>query len=331
MRSSLSAIAVVAGAFSLHVSASPVQTTRSTHHQPRELLQLPGIWVENIAVRQNGDLLLTTIGKGDIYSFNPSRPNAKPQIVASFDQISAAAGITEIGKDIFAITGAEYSSEIGFTPGSIQMIRADFSKDRCGAHKNTTAPSTDLILRGGDVGPLNGLVTLPWHPNFVLGADSTKGLVWRVDTTSGEAEVIIEDELLTPGPVGPFDFGVNGLKIFGDYLYFTCTKRRALGRVKIDEFGNKVEPAKLIAQFGAADSGAATDDFVMDKKGNAFVTVRPNLLYKVSPAGEMTVVMNGTIVAPASVALSRNEKKLFVVTAGDEAASIGGQVVELDI
>ncbi|VUC25116.1 unnamed protein product [Clonostachys rosea] len=331
MRVSLSTAVLVAAALSSSASANPIRTTRSSDHQPRELLQLPGIWIENIAVRHNGDLLLTTIGKGDIYSLNPSRPNSKPQIVAEFDQISAAAGITEIHKDVFAITGAQYSLEVGFTPGSIQMIRADFSKDRCGSHKNTTAPAIDFILRGSDVGPLNGLVSLPSHPSYVLGADSTKGLVWRVDTTSGEAEVAIEDDLLTPGPVGPYDFGVNGLKIFGDYLYFTCTKRRALGRVKIDEFGHKVEPAELVAVFGDGNSTAATDDFVMDKKGNAFVTVRPNLLYKVSPDGEKTVVMNDTIVAPASVALSRNEKKLFVVTAGDEAASIGGQVVELDI
>ncbi|RSM08184.1 hypothetical protein CEP52_004840 [Fusarium oligoseptatum] len=67
------AISTIFASLLTSVSASPV--TRNTSSQPRvrQLAEIPGVFVENIAVRPNGNLILNTISQGQIYSLDPSQ------------------------------------------------------------------------------------------------------------------------------------------------------------------------------------------------------------------------------------------------------------------
>ncbi|RSL62002.1 hypothetical protein CEP53_004897 [Fusarium sp. AF-6] len=322
------AISTIFASILTSVSASPV--TRNTSSQPRvrQLAEIPGVFVENIAVRPNGNLILNTISQGQIYSLDPSQKNPEVHVVASIEGVNALTGITPVGKDVYAVAGSNLDlDKAQFHNGSMKIALVNF--ENCGKSAGDAA-SVDVIIEGTDIGPVNGLTTLPRHQHIVLGADSTRGRIVRIDTIKRTAEDIFQDDLLAPVPDPSYPLGVNGIKIFKNHLYFTNTAQRIFGRVKIDQFGNKAGNTEIIAQLPAG-SAAAPDDFVIDKHGNAYVAFWTNSLIKITPDGESVTVLEGDVLAsPTSSALSRDGRKVYVGTAGQGSEIVsGGQVVEV--
>ncbi|RSL56212.1 hypothetical protein CEP54_008929 [Fusarium duplospermum] len=310
------------------ISASPITTNTSSQPRVRQLVEIPGVFVENIAVRPNGNLILNTISEGEIYSLDPSQENPEAHVVASIEGVNALTGITPVGKDVFAVAGSNLDLDKSqFHNGSMKIALVNFEK--CGKSAGDAA-SVDVIIEGTDIGPVNGLTTLPRHQHIVLGADSTRGKIVRIDTIKGTAENVFQDDLLAPVPDPSFSLGVNGIRIFKHHLYFTNTARRIFGRVKIDQFGNKAGKVEIIAQLPSGPA-AAPDDFVMDKHDNAYVTFWKNSLLKITPDGERFTVLEGDVLAsPTSSALSRDGRKVYVGTAGQGSETVsGGQVVEV--
>lgn len=58
-------------------------------------------WVENIAVRSNGHLLVTILSSPDLYQIDPT--GKPPQLVHTFPQYTGLLGIAEIESDVFAV------------------------------------------------------------------------------------------------------------------------------------------------------------------------------------------------------------------------------------
>ncbi|KAM0424920.1 hypothetical protein ACHAPT_009976 [Fusarium lateritium] len=307
------------------LNATTVSPASTPKVNSRQLIELPNIWIENVALRSNGNLLLTTFGNGDIYSVDPSIPEAR--VVVKVKDIDAITGIAEVEKDLFVISGGIYDGGTYFEEGSMKILLADFRE--CG--ESDGSPSVEAILEGKDAGVINGMTTLLHHQHIVLGAASWTGEIWRINTKTRTSEVIMRDDLLAAIPSGPYPLGVNGLKIFKGYLYFTNTGRQLFGRVRIDEYGNKAGDIEVIAQ---APSGTkiAPDDFSLDQDGNAFVGCFPDLLIKITPDGEQTVLVNGTLAGATSTTFSKDGKCLYVVTTGRGVEGVtGGQVVQVDL
>ncbi|KAH8721602.1 hypothetical protein BGZ61DRAFT_347053 [Ilyonectria robusta] len=317
---------LVAGLFSSVAFSSPTSHPGASKVKTRQLIQVPNVWIENFAVRSNGELLLNTFNDGRLYSFNPSKSPPTARELLKLEGVNALTGITEVGKDVFVIAGANIDqATVSFEEGSQKVALVDFRKSNYGS------PSVRVILEDQDTTFLNGLTTLPRHKHIILGAASKTGEVWRIDTRTGATKLAFKDELLGTVPSGPFPLGINGLKIFKNYLYFTNTARQSFGRVKIDEFGNKKGDVQVIAQ-APAGSAISPDDFSLDKFGNAFVTFHPNLLFKITPDGKQTVLVNGTLAGPTSAAFSKDGRSLYVVTGGQGVEEItGGQVVKVSL
>ncbi|KAM5354696.1 hypothetical protein ACJ41O_001343 [Fusarium nematophilum] len=313
--------ALVAGLLSTALS-SP---TKTPSFATRELVELPGVFIENIATRSNGNLLLNTFDDGQMYSLDPSRAPSEARVVAKLDGTNALTGIAETSRDVFAIAGGIFDAETSqFHNGSMKVALVDFRRSRDGK------PSVRVILEGEEAGFINGMTTLPRHRHIVLGASYLTGEILRINTRSGTSEVAFQDEILAPIPGGN-SMGVNGIKIFGNHLYFTGTGRKAFGRVKIDEFGNKVGKVHIIAR-GPSSSIPGPDDFVMDKHGNAFVGFFPDMLIKITPRGKQAVLINGTLAGPTSAAFSKDGRNLYVATAGQGVEGVqGGQVIKVNL
>ncbi|KAL2692402.1 hypothetical protein Neosp_002809 [[Neocosmospora] mangrovei] len=324
MRPTLSAVlaSVLTG-----ISASPITPNTNSQPRVRQLVELPGVFVENLAVRPNGNLILNTISQGQIYSLDPSQNNPEVHVVASIEGVNALTGITPVGKDVYAVAGSNLDTETAqFHNGSMKIALVSFEK--CGKSAKDTA-SVDVIIEGTDIGPVNGITTLPRHQHIVLGADSTRGKIVRIDTIKRTAEDAFQDDLLAPVPDPSYPLGVNGIKIFKNHLYFTNTAQRIFGRVKIDQFGNKAGDSEIIAQLPAG-SAAAPDDFVIDKHGNAYVAFWTNSLVKITPDGERVTILEGVLASPTSSALSKDGRSVYVGTAGRGSETVtGGQVVEV--
>src|ERR1700759_4638660 len=60
-----------------------------------------GSYVENIAVRTNGNLLVTRLDKGEVYEIDPSKKKAS--LAHKFKGYNRVSGIIEIKPDVFAV------------------------------------------------------------------------------------------------------------------------------------------------------------------------------------------------------------------------------------
>ena len=130
----------------------------------------------------------------------------------------------------------------------------------------------------------DGVVALNEH-GIVLVADAGEGLVWSLDIFSGSYTVAIESELFkATNKLLPL--GVDGIRILGDWLYFTNPSSNFLGRVAIDEHGNAAGPVEIVANM------TFPDDFALASDGTAYVG-GANTLYRVSPSGKVETLAGG--------------------------------------
>ncbi|RFN48748.1 hypothetical protein FIE12Z_7003 [Fusarium flagelliforme] len=299
--------------------SSPVHSSPKV----REIVEIPGVWIENTAIRSNGNLLLNTIGDGKLYSLNVSQSPPKPQVIAHFKNVNGLFGIAEVGKDIFAITGGDYGAKFQNNTMSLSLVRFVGNET-----------SIRSVFENSKYGPVNGITALPKHKHIILGADSVRGEILRIDTTTGHINVAIKHEQLGPIQNGPFGLGVNGIKVLGDYLYFTNSARQSFGRVKIDKLGNPIGNIQVISQEQSGKGPAyAPDDFVLDRYGNAYVAFWDGSLVKITSSGERTVLVDDGLLAGAtSATLSKDQKSLYVSTAGQGIDKVsGGQVFEVKL
>ena len=314
----------------------PVSTalapTRLLHQFPNDT------YLENIAVRPNGSLLVTAGTAPDLYLLNPSNPSPQPILVHRFTDALGTFGITETTPDTFYLIVSNGSlSQIIPPPKSTRIFRVSFPEP------DEMFANVQLISIVSDVGLLNGLTSL--DADTILAADSVQGVVHAINLTSGISKVVIQDPLMAPlsNFTGPgFNLGINGLHIQDNYLYFTNTARAIFARIAINTDGRPAgPPATVIAD---APSGAGFDDFALGWGGCAFAAVGTgNTIDEIGLDGRQEIIagnLNSTEIAePTSVAFGKGMEwgKLYVTTGGGFAAPVngdvvvGGQVVEIDL
>ncbi|KAF2640545.1 hypothetical protein P280DRAFT_469300 [Massarina eburnea CBS 473.64] len=332
-------IATLVLALSTLVTAS-IDTSTSSSGNTTLIYQFPnGTWVENIAVRNNSQLLLTIFTSPDLYSLDPTTSNAEPTLLHTFANATATFGITEYAPDVFAVAVGNFSLTSGTTPGSYAVYRVDFSASE------DDKPDIELIAAVPDADALNGICTLPNDSGSLLLADIKKGQVFRMDLETGESTVVVPSTnsltMIADSSFGPA--GIDGIHVLDDYLYTANIATGDFGKLAITSNGTLVANTDPVVIAQAAD-GAYWDDFVLDDEGNAYaVTGSGNTLLMISPEGVQTLLagdLNSTELAqPTSVNWSRGEgnKRLYVVTAGGLQAPVngdevvGGQVVALDL
>ncbi|KAM0194329.1 hypothetical protein ACHAPI_007090 [Fusarium lateritium] len=301
-------------------SAGAVFYSKTSLPQVHEIVQLPNVWIENVALRSNGDLLLTAFTENKIYALNTAQSPPKPHAVVEINGVNALSGIAEVGQDVFAVTGGVFEGG-SYLNNTMSLSLLKFSGN---------GVSVQNVFEKSKYGPVNGIVVLPHHRHIILAADSARGEILRIDTTTGHIEVAIKDDQLAAIAGGPFPAGVNGIKIFKNYLYFTNSARQSFGRVKIDKMGNKIGDIQTIAKLEG--SQYAPDDFAVDEHGNAYVVFWQDRVIKITPQGKQTVIVDGLLAGPTSAVFSKDYKILYVVTSGQNDANVsGGQVVEIKL
>ncbi|KAF2163090.1 hypothetical protein M409DRAFT_26536 [Zasmidium cellare ATCC 36951] len=315
-----------------------------------------GTWFENIAVRSNGDLLLTSLNHpAGLSTLSPFGNSPPKQIVTSADlgYLNSTLGITETEEDIFYLVAANYSlaeRTVGTQSGTNALFRAQF-----GGYGDNR-PEVRLVKQfGNEVRSLNGLTK--FNDTLLLAADSVLGAIWAIDVPSGEYYKLVEDDLLAaPDPESPgFKEGINGVRFSphkfgkGGVAYFTNSQKYLFGKIELDGNAHVLGPAEWIAN-SIAERGvkAKLDDFALDAHGNAWIaTEAGNSVQLVTTRqGQVKVVagdVNSTEIGePTSTAFGRTERDrgvLYVATSGGLAfpvwkdgreERVGAQVVALD-
>lgn len=238
---------------------------------------ISGTWFENLAIRTNGDILATRLDSAELWTVNPfTRTSSK---LLSFPQFSSLVGITEISNDLFILATGNFTARRAGVPGTgvpgtMQVLEIDLRGP-------TPISRVAAIVPEGEF--FNGLTR--WDDESVLVADSTKGLIWKVNVTTGESSIAISDITMTIPENASYPLGVNGVKVFDSYIYYTSTARQLFCRIPVDEWATPTGPAQIIA------SGIPQDDFTILPDGTSYIATNSlDTIVKVEPDGSISHV-----------------------------------------
>jgi hypothetical protein len=283
-------------------------------------------WAENLAVRANGQILVSRFDTPEVIQVDPTGHN-EPVTVASWDSKTylGCLGISETTPDKFyVITSGFLDANFVLTSGvnsiwEIDMTKFSMSK-KTGAVESKATVSKLVDVTTSDL--LNGLITLNDHS--ILAADSYNGWVYHIDTHSGNYTVAIDDDKMkydfVPSATGKI--GVNGIKIHDGFLYWTNTAAGTLNRIRITARGNGVGKSEVVSS-----NVAGADDFVTRSDGTAFIAQnKMDELSILRPKAHVAQVIVGsstsTIVAGVSAGkfgrLEKDKHILYLTTSGGE-------------
>lgn len=140
----------------------------------------------------------------------------------------------------------------------------------------------------------------------LYAADSSLGVIWRIDPATGEAGEAFRGDALLARPYIALPPGANGVQFFGRDLFVSVSDSAQLLKLRLGRDGRLGQP-KLVAK------GIPGDDFAIDDMGTVYVTTHIyNTVVRVEPDGRRTVI------ADATSGVTGATDCAFGVTAGDK-------------
>ncbi len=323
----------------LVVALAPMAAATSVLPLPNRLVwQFPqDTWIENIAIRPNGNLLLTSLApQASLYEVSDPA-GASPSVAQLFSigGVGSLLGIAETSHDVFAVVGGNFSLTAGGIKGTFGLWSVDFNGNNTGKRRS---PAPKLITALPDATLLNGATTLPQRRSTVLIADSTLGRVWRVDTATGTVDVAVQVREMSSGSANPV--GINGLHVRDGHLWWTNYAQVSLFRIRITDDGLPAPGAQ--AEKMAQLPSSFADDFIFGPADHDVAWVATdgnNTVLAVKADGDTAVVagtQNSATVAYATACAfgrtRRDDRILYVSTGagGVGEAVVGGKVQAID-
>jgi hypothetical protein len=286
----------------------------------RSLSQLPNeSWIENIAIRPNGQLLVTDFSTPNLYQIDSV--SGTSVLVGQFPNALGLLGITELQQDVFAVAKGIFDPAGDLTLGSFSIWKADF---RAGSK-----PALTLLVNTSKVTMLNGLTTPGENNSIILAADSLAGVVWRINIQTGATTVALNDSTTQPiGTLNEGGFGVDGVRFRSGFLYYTNTNK-GFYRVAVHNDGAISGKVQQLANFTNGD------DFAFDKCGNAFISQGGNDQILIITGGNQLIPLtfkdarNAAILLEGNTAMqfgrtSRDSSTLYVTTNGGIEGVVSG-------
>ncbi|CAI7578448.1 unnamed protein product [Penicillium palitans] len=329
----LAILPVALGSWPFFDTSKEISEVPYRNEQPNvkveDVFQFPnnGSWIDNMVVRSDGHLLFTRLDTPEVWIFNTTSGNAT--LAYSFPNVTSCFGISEIDDDIFAVVVGNFSSKT-FQPGagSFSLHKLDFTKFEAeGSERALESPKASEIVAMPDADGPNGMVTFSRESNLVLIADSPKGIIWKVDTKTGDYSVALNHTTMAPAEGQALPLGVNALTVFGDYVYYTGNTRMVYCKVKVDK------DVKPIGDFEIIASGFLPDNIEMTADGTAYIPTAPqNSVVRLTPSGQISLVAGGQVstqlAGASSVRLSKDRQILYVGTNGGQIAPVLGSFIE---
>lgn len=334
----LLAVPVFAAPAACAASAYAAAVTTSTSSSAPALstvYQFPagsGAWVENIAERSNGQLLVTRMFTPELWLINPSTGSA--ELVYSFPDANSVTGITPTGnEDEFAVAVGNVDGAT-FTPesGSWSIWKVNMSGSKATAKLITKLPKAVF---------LNGMGSFEAEASKgLLITDSVVGGIWAVDLATGANSLALQDDSMIAPADATFAVGIDGFRVKGNYLYYTVFAGGILRRIQVEypsaaDLTAGTATLKQIAVDELANTGGSFDDFDVAADGTAYITTNPeNTVVKVAAAGGKPTLVAGdagslALAGASSALLSKVAANvLYITTSGGVAAPVNGTLSE---
>ena len=288
-------------------------------------------FLENLAVRSDNSVLVTSMNARELFYVPPSSGEApvEPVLLHRFDQPTT--GLVEVEPDLFLVSTSNlYTTHESF------LYRLDLRNYQPGS---PVQPEMAFCFPDTARG-LNGSCLLA--PGVMLIADCFAGLIWRVSVQPGardiQARVWLAHETMGyfPGKLKPEQPGVNGVRYAArsHHLYYTATAKKLLMRVPVDPA--TFEPA------GAPElvvAGRMGDDFCLDEDASVIylATHRQNTIDRISmdpgdnsgfPQSVVGDPFTEALIGPCSVAWGQAPgeygKVAYVISDGGTASPAPG-------
>jgi len=226
-------------------------------------------------VRSNGKVLVTIIGAPEIWQIDPKTSTG--ELLYTFptgdDYGNCTLGITEYAPDIFAIAVGNFDiPSVSGVEGSWAIWSLDLSYGYVDVNYMTEIPPAVF---------LNGLTSLPPDEDghFLLVADSYLGIIYRVDVVEWTWTTFLDDPSLKRNTSAAIQIGVNGIRLFDDYLYFDNSGQAPMfARVPVTgdlTADGSVEVVAAAATFPVNAKYYGYDDFAFDQYGDAWLATNP--------------------------------------------------------
>lgn len=267
----------------------------------------------------------------NLWELNPFLPLADhqtPKLISSFPGYLGLLGIVEIEHDIFAVISGNFSLErVASDPGSYAVWRVDLqtnpSSGDVGISKIEDIPEASF---------LNGMAYLPAPAHALLMADSTLGVIFRLDLQTLVVDVAIDVPEMKKCSEDVLE-GINGLRVSRLTLYFTNAYCGILYSLPITPTGEAAGPVKTLAHTSSSEY--IFDDFAVGEDGTVYLaTGTENVITEVLANGETRVLVGNLksteVAEPTSLVWGRTERDrdvLYVTTGGGLGGPVNGTVV----
>jgi hypothetical protein len=324
--------------YSVHIDGIPAQLPWKT------IATFPiGTFLENIAVRENGTLLVSSMLAGEIFFLDPNAEDSQ----ATLKKIHKFAPESTIAAE-------EKAGNYGSGMVAEAIVEDPRNKDHfytfSGKHRKTGSwavfkidmhlferDGTVVVAKVADV-PwalwLNGATFIPGTSKLVV-AESLQGQLISCDVDTGDVEIWLEDPRLAKITGRPPWPGVNGAQYYRGYIFLTSSDRAILVRAQVSKSTGEYIRNSLTTMA----EGIAGDDLAFDEEGNAYVTTNPQQTVLKFPeiglngagmtAERFIVAGSGEsaeTAGPTAVAFGRTEKdnkSIYVVTTGGLLNPVG--------
>ena len=272
----------------------------------------PGIWCENLAVRRNGQVLVSIATVPQIYQVDPRKE--KDAILLYSFPASTVTGIAELEPDVFyvATDNATVSNDgISPTPNSSAIWKLDL---RSFSAKDGKPAPVSKIATFPKAKVLNGVAVLNRRKGLLLAADSVLGLIWQLNVHTREINIFSEDPLTKASPDAQLSLGINGIKVRKGAVYFSNSNKDIIARLIVKKNKTPIGPAVAVVT-----GLTGVDDFAIGPNGAFFAAENLNNALSYAPAaGGAAEIIANISANPTAVAFGRAEdaQSVYVSSAG---------------
>ncbi|KAF7939839.1 hypothetical protein EAE99_001644 [Botrytis elliptica] len=327
---------------SFALPSPPVGQTVSGGVVLREIAQIPNVAnAENLAVRHNGEILVTSTKTTSLFQVSPHKAKAPIQ-VAQIPNAIGLGGIAELEHDVFYVVASSNVTGNATAPGANSVWKVDMRQPRTLARGAVAQPAhVSLVATILDAQMLNGMCRMGLNDTSnLLIADSAAGTVIKLDVNTAAYEIVIRDPTMANLPTGfvPPGFppiSVDGVHVHGSDLYYTSLNQGLFAKIPISlTTGVATGPAEVLVDkiFG--------DDFVLSKDGKrAWIALNgQNTLAEVDIPGKTArIIANSTFLSQdTAVAFGRTDRdrnSLYISGAGifGSNSTVSASIVRADL
>ena len=208
-----------------------------------------GPWMENLVIRHNGEILTTALSSPELFQVDNHGKKAV-KLVHTFANKTGCTSIAELGRDTFYVIAGNFNvSNLAAVPGSWSVYKLHLPYHL--PHTEPKPARVSLVANFPRSIMLNSITVLSNRRKWLLINDSKTGIVYRLEAKKGTLVKRLKNPLMKPS--SPSAFGVNGVKIRKNHLYFTNSDRKILACQPIKHNVRPRRSDKLVAHIHGGD------------------------------------------------------------------------------